>query len=170
MLIFDASVIHLPLAGAYFRRAEGGTTTTTSTEIRNGQQARRLPPQTSTDAAAPFHDCSTESEPNAPVAANPAVGAEREGGSSWTRSRSSQTRPSRLRHSAGAPRLPARARAPSETLRTWTSPSRNQSAPGAASRAGTLLKLGSVMAQVALPSSASRALSTGMGGAPGDPQ
>ena len=90
--------------------------------------------------------------------------------SSWTRSGSSQTRPSRPRHSAGAPRPTARAGAPLETLRTWASPSRNQSVPGATSRAGTLLKLGSVMAQVALPSSASRALSTGMGGAPGDPQ
>ena len=79
MLVLDVLMTFLPMAGAYFKRAEAGATTTTSTEIKNGQQARRLPPQTSTDAAAPFHDCSTKSEPNVPVPANPSVGAEREG-------------------------------------------------------------------------------------------
>ena len=80
MLVFDKSLTYLPLAGAYFKTAEGGTTTTTPNEIKNGQQARRLPPQISTDAAAPFHDCSAESEPSVPVPANPTVGAEGEGG------------------------------------------------------------------------------------------
>ena len=31
MLVFDKSLTYLPLAGAYFKTAEGSTTTTTST-------------------------------------------------------------------------------------------------------------------------------------------
>ena len=51
MLILDASLTYLPDRGAYFRRAGTSTTTTTATEIKNGQDARRLSPWTTSDAA-----------------------------------------------------------------------------------------------------------------------
>ena len=53
MLVLDVSMTFLPIAGrGLFQKGRGRL-------VRRLRQARRLlPPQTSTDAAAPFHDCS----------------------------------------------------------------------------------------------------------------